>query len=188
MIRCPYCGEMVSKEFEDKRCPICEELIRSQEWIDNIMDSRIRILRRSNQYDRIRYLVRNGYTDKALEVLSNTIKKRDKVLDAITVERIAQDTSEKSKDVGVNVEFAEKQKQIVGLTHCHVCNHEISEKAESCPNCGNPTGVHVCPKCGSANTKAISGSSKTTSVLLWGPFAANKVVSKFQCKDCWHKF
>lgn len=71
---------------------------------------------------------------------------------------------------------------------CAVCNNQISIKAETCPHCGNPTGVHVCPKCGSANTKTISSTSKATSVLLWGPFAANKVISKYQCKDCWHKF
>ena len=74
------------------------------------------------------------------------------------------------------------------LEHCSICNEPISNRAETCPHCGNPTGVHVCPKCGSTNTKTISSASKATSVFLWGPFAANKVVSKFQCKDCWHKF
>ena len=74
------------------------------------------------------------------------------------------------------------------LTQCNCCNKEISIKAETCPHCGNPTGVHACPKCGSTNTKTISGASKAVSIYLWGPFAANKVVSKFQCKDCWHKF
>lgn len=73
-------------------------------------------------------------------------------------------------------------------TECSACNNQISIKAEVCPHCGNPTGIHVCPKCGSTNTKTISGASKAASVLLWGPFAANKVVSKYQCKACWHKF
>ena len=74
------------------------------------------------------------------------------------------------------------------MNPCCVCGKKMSIKAEVCPNCGNPTGVHVCPKCGSTNTKIISGVSKTTSTFLWGPFAINKVMSKFQCKDCWHKF
>ncbi len=74
------------------------------------------------------------------------------------------------------------------LTPCPACNDLISKKAESCPHCGQPTGVHVCPKCQSTNTKVISGASKATSIFLWGPFAANKVVSKFQCKDCGHKW
>lgn len=76
----------------------------------------------------------------------------------------------------------------VQLVSCTACGHKLSPKAESCPNCGHPTGIHICPKCGSINTKPISGASKATSIALWGPFAANKVLSKFQCKDCGHKF
>lgn len=83
----------------------------------------------------------------------------------------------------LNIEEPEKT-----VIACSACNNQISIKAEVCPHCGNPTGVHVCPKCGSTNTKTISGTSKAASVLLWGPFAANKVVSKYQCKACWHKF
>lgn len=85
-----------------------------------------------------------------------------------------------------------KQRQAVQpkaqLMPCAACGHKLSPKAEKCPSCGQPTGVHICPKCGGANTKPISGASKATSVVLWGPFAANKVLSKFQCKDCGHKF
>lgn len=76
----------------------------------------------------------------------------------------------------------------VQLVPCSACGHKLSAKAEKCPNCGQPTGIHVCPKCGSVKTKIISGASKATSIVLWGPFAANKVLSKFQCKDCGHKF
>lgn len=74
------------------------------------------------------------------------------------------------------------------LATCIICNAKISSQAESCPHCGQTTGVHVCQKCGSINTKVISGASKATSIFLWGPFAANKVLSKFQCKDCGHKW
>lgn len=73
-------------------------------------------------------------------------------------------------------------------TICTACNSQISMRAESCPRCGQPTGVHVCPNCRSTNTKVISGASKAASIVLWGPFAANKVLSKLQCKDCGHKF
>ena len=73
-------------------------------------------------------------------------------------------------------------------TRCTACSEPISTKAESCPHCGQPTGIHVCPKCQSINTKVISGANKAASIFLWGPFAANKVVSKFQCKDCGHKW
>lgn len=76
----------------------------------------------------------------------------------------------------------------VQMTKCKCCKSKISSKAEVCPHCGNPTGVHLCPRCTSTNTKVISGTSKATSVFLWGAFAANKVVSKYECKDCGHKF
>ena len=74
------------------------------------------------------------------------------------------------------------------LISCKACGKQISSQAESCPNCGQPTGIHVCPNCRSTNTKVISGTSKATSVFLWGVFAANKVISKYECKDCHHKF
>ena len=45
-----------------------------------------------------------------------------------------------------------------------------------------------CPKCGGTNTKIISGASKAGSIFLWGPYAANKVLSQYQCNDCGHKF
>lgn len=85
-------------------------------------------------------------------------------------------------------EYNTPTKSKATLAKCTACGCQISTRAESCPQCGNPTGVHVCPKCGSTNTKIISGVSKAASTFLWGPFAINKVMSKFQCKDCWHKF
>jgi hypothetical protein len=30
--------------------------------------------------------------------------------------------------------------------------------------------------------------SKALSIGLWGPLAANKVLSKYECKKCFHKF
>lgn len=71
---------------------------------------------------------------------------------------------------------------------CKGCSRQISKKAESCPHCGNQTGVHVCPKCNGIDTETISGASKATSVLLFGVFAANNVISKFRCKSCGHKW
>lgn len=73
-------------------------------------------------------------------------------------------------------------------TACTACSRSISAKAETCPHCGNPTGVHVCPKCGSTNTHVIVGVDKAISVALWGRFAANEVMSKYACYDCKHKW
>ena len=71
---------------------------------------------------------------------------------------------------------------------CKSCHKQISTHTEVCPHCGNQTGVHVCPKCNSTNTETISGASKASSLMLFGVFAANKVVSKYRCRDCNHKF
>lgn len=73
-------------------------------------------------------------------------------------------------------------------TACKSCRKQISTHTEVCPHCGNQTGVHVCPKCNSTNTETISGASKASSLMLFGVFAANKVVSKYRCRDCNHKF
>lgn len=75
------------------------------------------------------------------------------------------------------------------LIDCPGCGRKVSEKAKVCPFCGEPIDTNVyCPKCGSSNTKVITGASKVTSVVLWGPFAAHKVLSKYICKECGHKF
>ena len=74
------------------------------------------------------------------------------------------------------------------LIPCSACGKEISPNAESCPNCGQPTGIHTCPKCGSRNTQIISGGSKVGSILVWGVFSANKILSRYKCRDCHHKF
>ncbi|MBR4003151.1 MAG: ribosomal protein L7/L12 [Clostridia bacterium] len=74
------------------------------------------------------------------------------------------------------------------LITCKACGKQISNQAPTCIHCGQPTGIQLCPKCGSSNTKVISGASKAVSIGLWGIFAANKVMSKYECKKCGHKF
>ena len=77
----------------------------------------------------------------------------------------------------------------MALIQCPACGKEVSSSAASCPNCGCPIDTSIrCPKCGSSNTKVISGASKAFSTFMWGPFAANKVLSKYQCSHCGHKF
>ena len=74
----------------------------------------------------------------------------------------------------------------MALIKCPGCGKEVSANAAACPNCGEPIDTSV--KCGSKNTKVISGASKAVSVALWGAFAANKVMSKYVCNSCGHKF
>ncbi len=77
----------------------------------------------------------------------------------------------------------------MALIKCPECGNQVSDKAPSCPTCGNPINTAMtCPKCGSTDVKVITGGSKALSIALWGPFAANTVVSKHQCKKCKHKF
>lgn len=77
----------------------------------------------------------------------------------------------------------------MALIKCPECKREVSSTAKACPHCGAPIDTAIrCPKCGSANTKVITGASKAVSVAIWGPFAANKVLSRYQCNNCNHKF
>lgn len=86
---------------------------------------------------------------------------------------------------------AQRQKQqadIPSSYRCPSCQELISNKAESCPHCGYVTGVHVCPKCGSVDTRVISGTNKAASVLVFGVLAANNVVKTYKCNKCGTKF
>lgn len=77
----------------------------------------------------------------------------------------------------------------MALIKCPGCGKEVSSNAKSCPNCGEPIDTAIrCPKCGGTDIKVISGASKAVSIALWGVFAANKVISKYQCNVCGHKF
>lgn len=77
----------------------------------------------------------------------------------------------------------------MAMIKCPECGTEVSDRARSCPKCGNPIDTKVyCPKCGSSNVNTISGASKAVSIALWGVFAANKVKSTYQCMDCNFKF
>lgn len=77
----------------------------------------------------------------------------------------------------------------MALIKCSECGKEVSSNASSCPHCGNIINASVrCPKCGSTNTGPISNSSKIISNLMWGPLAVHKILSKYECYDCKHKF
>lgn len=77
----------------------------------------------------------------------------------------------------------------MALIKCNECGKEVSSNASNCPNCGNPINTSVkCPKCGSSNTRVISNTSKVISTIMWGGLAANKILSKYECLNCKHKF
>lgn len=77
----------------------------------------------------------------------------------------------------------------MAIIKCPECLNDVSDKAQSCPHCGNPIDTNIyCPKCNSNNVGTISGASKALSLAMWGVFAANKVKSTYQCYDCGFKF
>ena len=77
----------------------------------------------------------------------------------------------------------------MALINCPECGNQVSDKATNCPHCGNPIDTKTyCPKCGSSDVSVINGASKAVSVAAFGIFAANKVMSKYKCNDCGHKF
>ena len=71
---------------------------------------------------------------------------------------------------------------------CKACNKIISVKAEKCPHCGEPTGVRVCPRCGSTDVVILDAVSKAVSMALFGAFSVNTVRSKYECWTCHFKF
>lgn len=182
-IYCRCCGAIIRKPEKHSWCPKCGKSIKTKEQNKAEAEKLLPALKESEQYERIKEMV---YDCKLAEP-SREIRKivpadifvADEIIDMIWETRPSDWVIEQPPAPTPDNSL---------LTTCVACASEISKQAETCPHCGQPTGVHVCPRCQSMNTKVISGASKATSVVLWGPFAANKVVSKYECKSCGHKW
>lgn len=75
------------------------------------------------------------------------------------------------------------------IIKCPACGGNVSNKAKTCPHCGQPIDVKIyCPNCGSTNIELISGTDKAVTTWAVGVYAANTVINKCRCKDCGHKF
>lgn len=184
-IKCPYCNNFVNIKYENYACPICGCRVMSEEFIGQRVVSLIRIMKRRSVFDRIQQLVWNDDMDRAKNEIRVILEACDPAMEAAVIDFLLKSKPDEWRGGCV---LTQPKKPMVALVACSACGNQISIKAESCPHCGNPTDVHVCPKCNSINTRVITGTSKAASIFLWGAFAANKVVSKYECKDCGHKF
>ena len=188
MIKCPYCKSTVDDHCTGRTCSQCGKHIYSEEFLTQLVMSRIRVLRRSGRYNSLLDHIFNNDILEATNVIREVIGQDDVVVETAIIDKILHgpqilSTPTKNDDTRIT-----EIKAPIELVRCAACEHPISPKASACPNCGHPTGIHVCPKCNSINTRVITGTSKAASIFLWGAFAANKVVSKYECKDCGHKF
>lgn len=188
MVVCPHCMSEIENPGRGGRlCPVCNKdiAISVEEYAhaEILLESNIS----NDNRKAIKCLLRENKKIEAVHLVQS-ITKNDSGHVALAVTKIiAQSTLDGDVIECWNTHGTNAENQI-RLTRCSACNRQISKQAETCPHCGQPTGIHVCPKCQSINTKVISGASKATSIFLWGPFAANKVVSKFECRHCGHKW
>lgn len=186
-IQCRLCGKTIRNPEKRTYCPYCNERIKTEEETKAEALSRIEELRADGRLEKIREL-NNSYSR------FDAVKELEKIYgyDAVEIYTLLALLAEQDRNIeGADSSDVKNTTQIKpnhNLTSCKACGQSISRQATSCPHCGHPTGVHVCPKCGSTNTQVITNASKAVSTWLWGAFAANKVVSKYECKDCWHKF
>lgn len=184
---CPYCKTEIVITNNTEVCPFCRENIASEVKDQLAAEECVHRLLTAADISIIEELLVEDRSVEAMRLISRIRGKMEPFVEVRVLRMIKQSTTNEQLLNRIKEADSEKQPP-VRLVPCVACGNQISTQAETCPHCGQPTGVHICPNCSSANTKVISGASKATSVFLWGPFAANKVISKFQCKDCGHKF
>lgn len=178
LIKCPECG----KEISDK-APACihcgyplssTDIPTATEAPTKCEDTILYINDKEYDTAELLPLIKSNQKIVAIQKLTTNIKVG--LADAKDI----VDTLEKTGHV--------PNRYMQNLISCPACGNKMSNEASVCPHCGKPTGVNVCPKCGSIETQVIDGVSKAVSVGLFGLFAANKVMSKYECKKCGHKF
>lgn len=189
LILCPECNKQISDKASF--CPHCGYPIND---LSNNLNSdssdlnTITLFGSSYDITEAVQLINNNEKIKAVKVLRETIPNLS-LSDAKDIaDCIANKGIVSNNNIIQNSPKIDKNVSHIKIIKCKACSKEISNQAEICPHCGQPTGVHICPKCKSTDTKVISGASKAASVALFGIFAANKVKSNFQCNKCGHKF
>lgn len=186
MITCIECGKSISSFAAS--CPNCgcpAEMQRAAADQTRKVTANINTLKQPMEWAAIYGYVERGDIDSAIKKIIQ-ISGADFFEAQRIIDRMI--TSKSIPIEYITTIIPTESKSTTTTTPCTACHRPISTKAETCPHCGNPTGVHVCPKCGSTNTHVIVGVDKAISVALWGRFAANEVMSKYACYDCKHKW
>ena len=190
IIKCLSCDNDVDKDFLYKRCPICGEVVGGEEELSSFVFLTIYRAKKEGAFEALRTHVFNSENEQAVEIIRALWdNKKRLVVEQKVIDRILKDKpSDWTPVAAPKVSIPTPVSNTPALVSCKACNNQISNHAETCPHCGHPTGVHVCPKCGGIKTRVISGASKTASIFFWGAYAANKVRSTYECLDCKQKF
>ena len=189
-LKCPYCQNDIWEYVIDHNCPHCGELVRSDKWINELASGVIYFAKRDNAFEALKIHIYNSENEDAIRIIRELRKnKEDAIVEQRVIERILEGKPANWTYVAApKVSIPTPASNAPALVSCKACGNQISNHAETCPHCGHPTGVHVCPKCGGIRTRVISGASKTASIFFWGAYAANKVRSTYECLDCKQKF
>lgn len=187
LIKCVECGMKISSLAQ--ACPHCG-CPKEFQAVDGAAEADCDTRRVGDIWTDVATMITNN--GSKLEAITNirnatgiSLQEAYNIIEYIADNNELPDNLPKTKSEIAREEQLKKQPK---PATCKSCRKQISTHTEVCPHCGNQTGVHVCPKCNSTNTETISGASKASSLMLFGVFAANKVVSKYRCRDCNHKF
>lgn len=192
LIKCIECGSSISSFAEacpHCGCPASHQNVNINQNADTVTEPKNTIsLKQQEKWDEILSLFKQKRGQEALEITESILGRNAK-----TVEIINEILRKKELPIELILKYFPDQcvvnkKPEPSTRPCTVCGRVISSRAESCPHCGNPTGVHVCPSCGSTNTSVITGEEKGLSMFLFRGYSTNTVMSKFKCKDCGHKW
>ena len=195
IIQCIECGNNISSYAES--CPNCgcpKNMQRRDEQDDYIaIDSNVLEgvpkLKNQDRWEYILYLAGQKRGDEAFKEITELTGKKFRAhilsdmieFNKVPVEYILEKFPDQAATPIV-------KKPEPTMTTCTACSRPISVKAETCPHCGNPTGVHTCPRCGSTDWVYIDAVSKVGAMALFGAFAVNTVRNKYQCRACKFKY
>ena len=178
-VSCPYCRADVPSEFLDKWCPYCRNKVKSEYFIKEEVGVYRRMLKRNDVYDYVCTLIWCGYTDRAIEIIRDTIGQKGNVVtleDTVVEERVIAEILEDkpanwkgSKD-GDKPPLNPPPKPVIKPENPTPPQPTPTEDPVRCPNC---------------NSTSISTGARGWS-LMWGFVGSGSTVNR--CAKCGHKW